>query len=152
MPSTARTRLPAGENSPTRLVLFGVARAIERFKLGTPDDSRTLLLHEDEIRMRRTARQYIELAKDELGTSDAAQRIEDYDVAVGMARAVCAVTTLGWKIRSAAQGTATTAPSSEAWELLVMALTVAYVRAREANETYDLVTWVDELAVEISDL
>lgn len=152
MPITPTGDLDAGENSPSRLVLVAAIKTAEQYELPQRGKLRQLVRRFDELAVRRLAKDYAAMAKQELTESDIARRMEDYDVAVGLARSVVAATTLVWKVRQVAQGAQSVAPSSEVWELFAMITTVVYGRAREKNDTLGLVTFVDELTMQISDL
>lgn len=144
----------SGRTGPTRLVLFAAYRATQRFNLPHQDKVQNLCVHhpEDHLGQVRLARLYTSLTLEEMEERAPREGMTELDVAHQSMRTVLGATTLVWKIRQAAQGTQAAAPSMEAWELLVMIIAVAYGRARENSTTLDLATWIDDLAIEITDL
>lgn len=148
MPFAAAGQLPAGENTPTRLVLFAAVRTVTHYELPFLGKLRRLLRHEnDELTLRWLTKQFAEMAAREIAESDTGS-----DPAVSLARSVVAATTMAWKVRAVAQGAQAMAPSDEAWELFAMIATVVFHRSLAENDTLALLEFIESMAGQISEL
>lgn len=155
MPVTDADQMP-GENSPTELILFAAIRMAEQYHLPAQGRLRRLVRHpDDELSLRKLSKEYGRLALTDILHGDVAKHAaddHDYDPPIALARSVVAATSMVWKIRVAAQGMLTVAPSMEVWELYALIATVVYNRARAEGDTLALTEFVDDLARQITDL
>lgn len=132
-------------DTPTRLVLQAAARTVQRYHLPYRSDVDALVNEPgDQLGMRRATGWFATLAIEEMEKRAERLAMTDLDVGILTMRAVFGATTLTWRVRELG------APAMDAWELLVMIISVVYGRARDNATTAELATWIGALATDLT--